>query len=124
MTDIAFVLLYVENVAASEAFYTRTLGRPAIDSSPTFAMIPAGPGLMLGLWRRDEIEPAAGAAGGGEIAFVVEDEAAVDAAFAQWRARGAAIARPPARLDFGYTFLGLDPDGHRVRVFAPGNPRG
>jgi predicted enzyme related to lactoylglutathione lyase len=120
MSDISFILLYVENVAVSEAFYARVLGRPAIDSAPTFAMIAAGPKLMLGLWRRDEIQPAAGAPGGGEIAFTVENEAAVDAAFSEWQARGAAVARPPARLDFGYTFLGLDPDGHRVRVFAPG----
>ena len=55
MPDIAFILLYVENVAASEAFYARTLGRPAVESSPGFAMIPAAPGVMLGLWRRDEI---------------------------------------------------------------------
>jgi predicted enzyme related to lactoylglutathione lyase len=120
MSDISFLILYVENVAVSQAFYARTLGRAAVDSAPTFAMIPAGPGLMLGLWRRDELFPPAGAPGGGEIAFAVENDAAVDAAFAQWRERGAAVARPPERLDFGYTFLGLDPDGHRVRVFAPG----
>jgi len=23
------------------------------------------------------------------------------------------------RLDFGYAFVGLDPDGHRLRVFMP-----
>ena len=63
MPDIAFILLYVENVAVSEAFYARTLGRPAIESSPGFAMIPAAPGVMLGLWRRDEIAPKAGAPG-------------------------------------------------------------
>ena len=120
MPDINFVLLYVENVATSEAFYTRTLGRPAIDSSPGFAMIPAAPGVMLGLWRRDEVAPPAGSPGGGEIAFALESDAAVDATHAEWRARGVTIAQPPTRLDFGYTFVGLDPDGHRVRVFAPG----
>jgi catechol 2,3-dioxygenase-like lactoylglutathione lyase family enzyme len=120
MPDIAFILLYVENVAASEAFYARTLGRPAIESSPGFAMIPAAPGIMLGLWRRDDIAPPPGAPGGSEIAFAMESDAAVDAVHAEWRARGVAIAQAPTRMDFGYTFLGLDPDGHRVRVFAPG----
>ncbi len=121
MTDISFQILYVEDVAASAAFYSRTLGRPAVDSSPTFAMIPAGHALMLGLWRRDEIAAPAGVPGGSEIAFTLENDAAIDAAFAQWQAHGAAVARPPARLVFGYTFLGLDPDGHRVRFFAPGS---
>ena len=120
MSDVAFILLYVEDVAVSEAFYARTLGRPAIESSPGFAMIPAGTGLMLGLWRRDEVRPPAGAPGGGEIAFALKNDSEVDAAFAEWKARGAAVAHPPIRVDFGYTFLGLDPDGHRVRVFAPG----
>jgi predicted lactoylglutathione lyase len=120
MSDISFVILYVENVAASEAFYAKILGRAAVDSAPTFAMIPAGPGLMLGLWRRDGVEPKAGAPGGGEIAFTLDSDAAVDAAFAEWRARDAKVAQPPMRMDFGYTFTGLDPDGHRVRMFAPG----
>ena len=120
MSDISFILLYVENVAVSEAFYAQTLGRPAIESSPGFAMMPAGPGLMLGLWRRDGVEPKAGAPGGGEIAIVAETNAAVDAAFAAWTARGAKIGQTPTQMDFGYTFVGLDPDGHRIRVFAPG----
>ena len=120
MPNIAFIILYVEDVAASEAFYARTLGRPAIESSPGFAMIPAAPGVMLGLWRRDEVRPDARAPGGAEVAFALEDEAAVDAAHAQWRDRGVGIAQTPTRMDFGYTFLALDPDGHRLRAFAPG----
>jgi predicted enzyme related to lactoylglutathione lyase len=33
---------------------------------------------------------------------------------------GVAIAQKPVEMDFGYTFTALDPDGHRLRVFAPG----
>jgi hypothetical protein len=25
-------------------------------------------------------------------------------------------------MDFGHTFTAADPDGHRLRVFAPANP--
>src|SRR5579871_3981384 len=92
MRNVGFILVYVDDVAASEAFYASILGRPAVESSPTFAMLPAGPGLVLGLWRRDGVKPAASAAGGGEIAFPVENPAAVDAAFAEWRGRGVKIA--------------------------------
>jgi catechol 2,3-dioxygenase-like lactoylglutathione lyase family enzyme len=120
MSDIAFIILYVEDVAASQAFYARTLGRPAIESSPGFAMIPAAPGVMLGLWRRDEVRPDARAPGGAEVAFALENDAAVDAAHTEWRDRGVKIAQTPTRMDFGYTFLALDPDGHRLRMFAPG----
>jgi catechol 2,3-dioxygenase-like lactoylglutathione lyase family enzyme len=119
MRNVGFILVYVENVAASEAFYASILGRPAIDSSNTFAMLPAAPGLMLGLWRRDGVKPPASATGGGEIAFPVDNPADVDAAFAEWRGLSVKIAQTPTKMDFGYTFVALDPDGHRLRVFAP-----
>ena len=61
MRNVGFILVYVENVAASQAFYASILGRPAIELSNTFAMVPAAPGLMLGLWRRDGVKPAASA---------------------------------------------------------------
>ena len=101
MRNVGFILVYVENVAASEAFYASILGRPAIESSNTFAMVPAAPGLMLGLWRRDGVKPAASGAGGGEIAFPVENPAEVDATFAEWRGRGVKIALEPTQMDFG-----------------------
>jgi catechol 2,3-dioxygenase-like lactoylglutathione lyase family enzyme len=119
MRNVGFILVYVENVAKSEAFYASILGRPAIESSATFAMLPAAPGLMLGLWRRDGVAPPANAAGGGEIAFPVEGAGEVDALFAEWRAQGVKIALAPTKMDFGYTFVALDPDGQRLRVFAP-----
>jgi catechol 2,3-dioxygenase-like lactoylglutathione lyase family enzyme len=120
MRNVGFILIYVENVAASEAFYASILGRPAIESSNTFAMLPAAPGLMLGLWRRDGVKPAATSGGGGEIAFPVDNAGEVDAVFDEWRGRGVKIAQEPTKMDFGYTFVALDPDGQRLRVFAPG----
>jgi len=120
MADLNFILLYVEDVAASEAFYAKIFDRPAVESSPTFAMIQAAPGLMLGLWRRDGVEPPAGAPGGSEIALTFADAAAVEAAHARWAGSGIRIAQKPTRMDFGFTFVALDPDGHRVRAFAPG----
>ena len=119
MSDLSFVLLYVADVQKSEAFYADILDKKAIESSPDFAMFAAAPGVMLGLWRADDVSPKAGAPGGGEICLTVENEAAVDARCARWRAKGIAIAQEPTRLDFGRTFVGLDPDGHRVRVFTP-----
>ena len=119
MSDISFILVYVDDVVASEAFYASILKRRAIESSATFAMLPAAPGLMLGLWKRDGVRPQANAAGGGEIAFVAAGRAEVDAIHAEWRGRGVKIAQEPTTMDFGHTFVGLDPDGQRLRVFAP-----
>ncbi|MGO9420456.1 VOC family protein [Roseiarcus sp.] len=119
MSNVSFVIVYVDDVARSEAFYASILGRAAVESSPAFAMLPAAPGLMLGLWKRDGVRPPATAAGGGEIAFTAENNAEVDALCAAWRAKGVTIALEPTAMDFGYTFVAVDPDGQRLRVFAP-----
>jgi len=121
MPNFSFVLLYVENPPASASFYADLLGRPIIDSSPTFAMLPLSDGVMLGLWLRKAVEPAATAqAGAGEVAFTVDDIAAVTATFADWKSRGLPILQEPVQMDFGHTFVAADPDGHRLRVFVPG----
>jgi catechol 2,3-dioxygenase-like lactoylglutathione lyase family enzyme len=120
MPNFSFVLLYVENPPASAGFYADLLGRPVIESSPTFAMLPLTDGVMLGLWSRATVEPAAVAqAGASEVAFTVENAVAVKKTFEDWKQRGLAILQEPARMDFGITFTAADPDGHRLRVFAP-----
>jgi catechol 2,3-dioxygenase-like lactoylglutathione lyase family enzyme len=112
-----FVILYVDRPRASADFYAGLLGAPVIDASDTFAMLPLREGVMLGLWSRHTVEPAAG--GGGELAFVLSGREAVQARHAAWAAQGVRIAQAPRAMDFGFTFVGLDPDGHRLRVFCP-----
>ena len=122
MPELNLTILYVDNPAASAAFYAELLGRPPVEASPTFAMFVTDAGRMLGLWSRHTVEPAATGAGGGEIAFTVADPDAVRATHADWSKRGLAIAQAPTQMDFGHTFVALDPDGHRLRVFAPAAP--
>jgi catechol 2,3-dioxygenase-like lactoylglutathione lyase family enzyme len=122
MPDPNFVLLYVDDPTASAAFYAALLGRPPVESSPNFAMFALESGVMLGLWSRREVAPAATTPGGAELAFTVADADAVRATHANRIERGLVIAQPPTQLDFGYTFVALDRDGHRLRVFAPGAP--
>lgn len=120
MTDSNSILLYVTDVATSASFYAKLLGKEPVGASPTFAMFILPSGLGLGLWGRTGVEPAPTAAGGGcEIGFKVDTAAAVDATHADWQAKGATIALAPTDLDFGRSFVGVDPDGHRLRVYAP-----
>ena len=120
MLSPSFLLLYVDSPKASAAFYADLLGLQPVEQSPTFAMFALPSGVMLGLWSKHTVEPAAAAsAGATELGFPVKDPANVDKTFADWGARGIRIAQAPVNLDFGRTFVGLDPDGHRLRVFAP-----
>ena len=110
----------MESPKASETFYSALLGRPPVESSPNFVLFVADSGLRLGMWARREVEPRPSApAGGGEIVIPVEEKRAVDSTYASWVERGLNIVQPPTDLDFGRTFVALDPDGHRLRVFAP-----
>lgn len=115
-----FLILYVASPATSSQFYADLLKIQPVDSSPTFAMLRLANGTMLGLWSRAAVEPSVTVeAGCCELAITLENDAEIDRCHADWASKGIAIAQAPTQMDFGYTFTALDPDGHRLRVFAP-----
>ena len=119
MSDPKFIILYVKSPAASARFYADLLGQPALEAAENFAMFEWHPGVMLGLWARHDVQPAATAAtGAAEIAFSVANAEAVQQTHDAWAAKGLVIAQIPTTMDFGHTFVALDPDGHRLRVMA------
>jgi predicted enzyme related to lactoylglutathione lyase len=120
MPDFNFLLLHVADHAASAALYSELLGIPIVEQKPDIAILPLRDGVMLGLWSRETVKPeSSGSSGASEIAFAVADAAAVEAAHVDWMGRGLTIIQAPMRMSFGTTFVALDPDGHRLRVFAP-----
>lgn len=120
MSEPNFILLYVKNTSDSAAFYTRLLGKAPVEASPGFAMFALQSGVMLGLWAASGVQPTATAPGGSELAFAQDSNDAVNRLHAEWKLQGLPIVQAPTTMDFGYTFVALDPDGHRLRVFAPG----
>ncbi|MES0038007.1 VOC family protein [Mesorhizobium sp. M0046] len=118
MTPPNFVILYVDKPEQSGAFYSELLGRQPVETSPTFVLFVLDNGFKLGLWSRHTVEPAAAAAGGGaEIVFALDTPDAVDATHTEWAGRGLKILQTPTDVDFGRTFVALDPDNHRLRVY-------
>lgn len=116
-TTLALVILLVADPARSAAFYRDLLGLEPAEQSPTFAMFALPSGVGIGLWSAaTTAPPPAGAPGAAELCFLDAD---VDRIHAAWAARGVRIAQAPTDMDFGRTFVALDPDGHRLRVFRP-----
>ena len=112
-----FVLLFVENPAKSAEFYSKLLESKPLEQSPTFALFSLN-GSLLGLWSCDTAEPRVTAQpGASEIAFCEED---VDAVYEKWLAMNIPMLQGPVELDFGRSFVALDPDGHRIRVLKLG----
>lgn len=119
MTTPNMTLLYVDNPENSAVFYRRLLGQAPVELSPTFALFVLSNGLKLAMWSKHSVEPAATVTGGGgEIGFMCELPQQVDALYQQWCEQGLAMIQPPVTLDFGYSFVACDPDGHRLRVYS------
>ncbi|WP_343652714.1 VOC family protein [Stenotrophomonas sp.] len=113
------LLQYVRDVATSVSFYRGVLGTAPVEQSPGFALFLLGDGAALGLWQRDDVQPPVFAqAGAAELAMVVANPGEVQQLHDAWRALGVQITQAPVTLEFGHTFVGVDPDGHRLRVYS------
>jgi predicted enzyme related to lactoylglutathione lyase len=114
---LSYVLLFVENPLESSRFYSRLLQIEPKDTFPTFVSFALPNGVMLGLWSRHTARPqVTSQAGGSEIAFEERD---VDSIYEKWVALGVKIALEPVAMDgMSRTFVALDPDGHRLRIFC------
>lgn len=120
MVHPSYTILYVDNPPASVAFYSSLFAAEPVEASPTFGLFVLDGGLRFGLWSKHTVEPAASApAGGMEIGIAVSAEGDVGVMHSRWVERGLPILQAPTRMDFGLTFVALDPDGHRLRVFCP-----
>ncbi len=113
--SIGYVLLFVENPQISATFYSDILGLKPVEKSPTFALFVLENGVKLGLWSWYTAEPRVEvAAGAMELCFPADD---VDKMYEFLGKKEVTIAQDPTDMDFGRTFVFLDPDGHRIRVY-------
>lgn len=118
MTFPRYVLLAVADPRKSTEIYNRLLGLEPVELSDTFALYVLPAGWKLGLWKKDGMEPAPLMPGGSELGFPLAERGDVDRLHAEWKSLGLTIIQHPTDLDFGYTFVMADSDGHRLRAFA------
>lgn len=118
MAKANLTILYVEDPLASVEFYRKLLGKEPLVSFPTFSSFELQGGFVLGVWAQDKVAPPPPSKTGSrsELAFMVENEEAVRAHYEKWKDAGLPIAQELTKMDFGPTFVALDPDGHRLRV--------
>ncbi len=116
-----YFMLYVDSPERSATFYEKLLGKHPVELSPTFALFVLESGVKLALWSKHTVEPSCDkveVGGGGEVSFSVASHNEVDSIYSTWKDQKISIVQQPVEMDFGYTFVALDPDGHRLRVFA------
>ena len=56
--------------------------------------------------------------GGAEISIAVSDKNSLDQLFRNWNKLNIRFEQSIEELVFGFNFLAVDPDGHRIRVFC------
>ncbi|GAA3148922.1 lactoylglutathione lyase [Kribbella aluminosa] len=121
--EIGYVILYVEDLAASVGFYRDVVGFAYKFTDAGYAEFDTG-GVRFGLYERRRAEwltgrgvtPGAGA----EVVVMVED---VDECFARLRGAGAEVLSGPADRPWGHRTVHVaDPDGFVVE-FAEEIPR-
>ncbi|KTD40356.1 VOC family protein [Legionella parisiensis] len=117
--DPNLIIFYVDAPLLSASFYEQLFKSHPIESSPTFVMFLLKSGMRLGLWSKHTVEPQATAlGGGGELSLQVQNDHVINELYTFWQQQGIQIAQPPTMMDFGYTFVALDPDHHRLRIFS------
>ncbi len=112
---LEMILLMVGNPQVSAIFYENILELKPVEVSSTFAMFVMKNGVMLGLWSKYTVEPRVDVLPGATEICLAADS--VDEIYESWGKKLVTIAQKPTDMDFGRTFLALDPDGHRIRVY-------
>jgi predicted enzyme related to lactoylglutathione lyase len=117
--DPNLIIFYVDDLTKTRNFYEDLLESEPLESFPDFAMFNLKNGLRLGLWTKQSVDPAIDNTGNGfELVFQVPENKLVDEMHTTWRDKNITIIQAPTTMDFGYTFLAIDPDKNRLRVYA------
>ena len=116
------VVLYVNDLLLSSAFYQSLLGKMPEETSLTFHSFKLSNGMSLGLKAKHSVVPSAPENGGGELAFILDSDTEVDNLFKEWQRKKISISQLPTVVPYGYTFMALDPDGNRLRAVSLKKP--
>jgi uncharacterized protein len=117
---LSLVTLGVRDIERARRFYD-ALGWSGIspDGEVVFFQVP---GMVFGLWSREELAKDSAVAdsggwGGVTLAYNTRSRDEVDAVLAEAEAAGATIARPAAETFWGgYSGVFIDPEGHPWEV--------
>jgi predicted lactoylglutathione lyase len=119
MLAIDSIVLYVEDVQLSMAFYEGVFECQPKLLSPTFAVVEFAENVKVTLKQADALTPSSQVRGGGtELSIPATSRAELDNLFEKWKKLSVVFAQEREESVYGVNFVALDPDGHRLRVFA------
>jgi catechol 2,3-dioxygenase-like lactoylglutathione lyase family enzyme len=119
VTGVSELVLEVQDLEASEAFYAGLLGLPVVERWPQREAfwVMAGDRTRIGLWRPQI--GLAGGQGGAHVHFAMHiAEADYDAVVARLRDAGAPVEEIAFGTSHGRAAYLTDPDGHVVELWT------
>ena len=119
MFTIDSFVLYVTDIHSSMDFYSKAFDCKPTLLSPTFAAITFGSNVKITLKQSDALTLTSKVTGGGtELSIAMTDKQALENLYKEWRAKGIQFEQTPEESVFGINFVAIDPDSHRIRIFA------
>lgn len=119
MFSLDSIVLYVEDVQRSMAFYAKAFNCEPQLLSPTFAALHFANNVKITLKQIDALTPVSTVKGGGtELSIPVTDREMLDSLFDKWSQQGVEFAQEREESVYGINFVAVDPDGHRIRIFS------
>lgn len=119
MFTLDSIVLYVDDIQRSMAFYAKAFNCEPKLLSPTFAALDFASNVKITLKQTDALTPTSTIRGGGtELSLPVTSRDAFDALFEKWKQQGIEFAQEREESVYGVNFVAVDPDGHRIRVFS------
>lgn len=113
------LIIYVDDVSLSTEFYRKILKSEPLETYEEFSVFALSTDFILGIQSRAGIDPKPQPHFGGfEICQSDVSRNDVDLMYQEWKTLGIEFELEPTDLEFGYTFVAIDPDGHRLRVCA------
>lgn len=117
--NLGFVILYVQDMEKSRAFYSNVIGLTVVPevSSDTFVTLRGTGGALLALQDKTAAvyAPKYEEHGGSvELSFEVDD---VEATWQRWHEQGVTLLSEPANIPGGRYFLAKDPEGHYLSAY-------
>ncbi|EGR3003517.1 glyoxalase [Vibrio parahaemolyticus] len=119
MFTIDSFVLYVSDIQQSMGFYAKAFDCEPQLLSPTFAALSFAENVKITLKQSNELTPTSEVKGGGtELSMPIPDKETFEKLFANWKEKGIEFEQEIEASVFGFNFVAIDPDGHRIRIFT------
>jgi len=121
MSQSTLLILYVSDTEASANFYQKVLNKKPVEAGPRFYVFDiGGEAFKLCLWSKADVLPPVDKHESccHELTLTCASSEEIEQNHQNWLVAQGKVLKEPHLLHFGYSFVGVDLDGHRIRFLT------